>query len=838
VLITSQSRKLPACSLNAFFERNTSTPLPFQGLNAYLVGLFQDPKVAYAVKPYTLFSETNTVHEPNTDMAQAILSGLNASQQQAVTASDGPVMIIAGAGSGKTRTLMHRIAYILALRKAWPSQILALTFTNKAAREMRERIGKLVGEDKAKELWMGTFHSVFSRILRREADKIGYSQDFSIYDTDDAQGVIKGLMTAMAIDAKTVSPRAILHKISSAKNQLIRPSDYGRYVNGVVDEAASRLYQPYQDQLRRNNAMDFDDLLIKPIELFQQFPEVLTRYQERWKYLHIDEYQDTNHAQYVITRMLAAHHKNICVVGDDAQSIYAFRGADITNILDFQKDYPEATIVRLEQNYRSTKKILQLADSIIKKNKDQIDKTLWTDNTHGDDITLLEALSEKDEATKVEQNIRHIHLNYGLPYRSFAVLYRTNAQSRSLEDALRRGGLPYKIYGGINFYQRKEIKDAVAYLRLVVNPSDNESLKRVINYPTRGIGGKTMERVAEIAHKEGLAFWQVLEKLAELGFPPAAHQALDKFRFMIGKYAAKLNSTPAAELARELLAEAGLMQELRQENTVEALARWENVQELLNAIAEYEQEFTDDGNGNIVLSRFLQEVSLLTDADNDEGNDNKVTLMTLHASKGLEFPVVFLTGMEENLFPLPQAATDPKQLEEERRLFYVGITRAQEKLFLAFARTRFKYGKWEDALRSRFLDELDASVLKTEGGGRWSPQKATSIRATAAEAGRWRGGPTQGSSYRTPLADTPQKPLHRAVKPAPKPPEGRRVVYDDDYSAGRPIVPGQKVYHESFGTGKVIAIEGVGDQAKATVFFRDVGQKKLVLRFAKLQVVE
>ncbi|HRK75398.1 MAG TPA: 3'-5' exonuclease, partial [Rhodothermales bacterium] len=364
----------------------------------------------------------------------------------------------------------------------------------------------------------------------------------------------------------------------------------------------------------------------------------------------------------------------------------------------------------MEQNYRSTKKILQLADSIIKKNKDQIDKTLWTDNSSGDDITLLEALSEKDEATKVEQNIRHIHLNYGLPYRSFAILYRTNAQSRSLEDALRRGGLPYKIYGGINFYQRKEIKDAVAYLRLVVNPTDNESLKRVINYPTRGIGAKSMERVAEVAHKEGLAYWHVLEKLSQLGFPPAAHQALDKFRFMIGKYAAHLSSLPAAELARELLAEAGLMQELRQENTVEALARWENVQELLNAIAEYEQEFIDDGNGTIVLSRFLQEVSLLTDADNDEGNDNKVTLMTLHASKGLEFPIVFLTGLEENLFPLPQAAADPKQLEEERRLFYVGITRAQEKLYLAFARTRFKYGKWEDSLRSRFLDELDASV--------------------------------------------------------------------------------------------------------------------------------
>lgn len=791
------------------------------------------------MKPYTLFSDTPSVQEPSHEAAQVILDSLNASQRQAVEASDGPVMIIAGAGSGKTRTLMHRIAYLLALRKAWPSQILALTFTNKAAREMRERIGKLVGEDQAKELWMGTFHSVFSRILRREADKIGHSQDFSIYDTDDAQGVIKGLMTTMAIDAKTVSPRAVLHKISSAKNQLIRPADYGRYVNGVVDEAAARLYQPYQDQLRRNNAMDFDDLLIKPIELFQKHPDILARYQERWKYLHIDEYQDTNHAQYVITRMLAATHKNICVVGDDAQSIYAFRGADITNILDFQKDYPQAVIVRLEQNYRSTKKILQLADSIIKKNKDQIDKTLWTDNNSGDDITLLEALSEKDEATKVEQNIRHIHLNYGLPYRSFAILYRTNAQSRSLEDALRRGGLPYKIYGGINFYQRKEIKDAVAYLRLVINPTDNESLKRVINYPTRGIGAKSIERVAEVAHKEGLAYWQVLEKLSLLGFPPAAHQALDKFRFMIGKYAAKLNSTPAAELARELLAEAGLMQELRQENTVEALARWENVQELLNAIAEYEQEFTDDGNGTIVLSRFLQEVSLLTDADNDEGNDNKVTLMTLHASKGLEFPIVFLTGLEENLFPLPQAAADPKQLEEERRLFYVGITRAQEKLFLAFARTRFKYGKWEDSLRSRFLDELDASVLKTEGGGRWSTQKATGVRATATEAGRWRSGPTQGNSYRAPATHPPPSKTAPPPKATPKPPEGRRVVYDEEYTAAsRPIVPGQKVYHESFGTGKVIAIEGVGDQAKATVFFREVGQKKLVLRFAKLQVVE
>lgn len=785
------------------------------------------------------------------DAAEHVLHSLNPSQREAVTQTDGPVMIIAGAGSGKTKTLMHRIAYLMATRKAWPEQILSLTFTNKAAKEMRERIGHLVGEDRAKSLWMGTFHSIFSRILRREAQHLGYTSDFTIYDTDDAESVIRGLMHQFGIDTKTASPRALLHTISSAKNQLIGPNDYGRYVRGIVEEYAARLYPHYTEALRRSNAMDFDDLLIKPIELFQRHPEILTRYQQKWKYVHIDEYQDTNHAQYVITKMLAGAHRNLCVVGDDAQSIYAFRGADIQNILDYQKDYPDAKVVRLEQNYRSTQKILKLADSVIKQNRDQLDKTLWTENVPGDDITLIEGLSDKEEATKIEQAIRQINLHYGVPYKQYAVLYRTNAQSRSIEDALRRGNIPYKIFGGTNFYQRKEIKDALAYLRLLVNPNDNESLKRVINYPTRGIGAKTIERVLEVAAKERITMWQAIDKPQELSIPAAAMQSIEKFKFMIAKWASKLNSQSAVEIARNLLAEAGLLAELRQENTVEALARWENVQELLNAIAEYEQEWafnparteTEDAQTNL-LSRFLQEISLLTDADHDEGGDNKVTLMTLHASKGLEFPVVFLSGLEENLFPLPQAAHDRKQLEEERRLFYVGITRAREKLFLSFARSRFKYGKWENTIRSRFLDELDPSVVRTEGGGRLSHRGASAASAptSAARPGSWRSGPTQGKTWGG--ADRPKAtPVPGAIpqpKPAPKASSNERQLIYDDEQGGigfQDIVPGMKVQHDTFGNGKVIAVEGVGDNKKATVYFRDYGQKKLMLRLARLRVV-
>jgi DNA helicase-2/ATP-dependent DNA helicase PcrA len=812
------------------------------------------------MKTFSLFPEEPQKPSFVSD-AEGLLAGLNPSQREAVINTDGAVMIIAGAGSGKTRTVMYRIAYLLALRKAFPSQIMALTFTNKAAKEMLERIEKLVGAEQAKGLWMGTFHSIFSRILRREAEAIQYTSDFSIYDSDDAQQVIKQLMIRNGIDTKAITPRAIHNRISGAKNQLITPAEYGRLVSNQIEEAAAKLYLPYQEMLKKSNAMDFDDLLLKPIELFERFPDVLARYQERWKYLHIDEYQDTNRAQYTLTKMLAAKHGNICVVGDDAQSIYAFRGADITNILDYQNDYKEAKVVRLEQNYRSTKKILQLADSVIKQNQDQLEKTLWTDNATGDDITLFEAISEKDEAQKIEQAIQHIHLNFGLPYKGFAILYRTNAQSRSLEDGLRRSGVPYRIFGGINFYQRKEIKDAIAYLRLLVNPNDNESLRRVINYPVRGIGEKTVQRIAEFGNENNLTMWQSIERLEEIKFAPNTHASIEKFRFMIGKYASKLETMSAAELARGIIADAGLMTELRAENTVEALARWENVQELLNAIAEFETDllnaYTPEGESvpTNPLSRFLQEISLLTDADKTDGGDNKVTLMTLHASKGLEFPVVFLAGLEENLFPLQASTQERKDLEEERRLFYVGITRAQEKLFLSYARSRFKFGRFEDAVRSRFVEELDASVIKMEGGRRFDPKGSSRNSygnqgysnqgyGTKSYGNQGYGNKSYGnqaanrpalSNQGFPKKQQPVSPMSRPT-PAPKPVEPTRQLVYDDVEGGQ-IVTGMKVLHETFGQGKVLSVEGAGERAKATIYFKDVGQKKLVLKFARLQVI-
>ena len=573
------------------------------------------------MRTYKLFDappeSTASVREasPESDAA-AILDGLNPVQREAASTTEGPVMIVAGPGSGKTRTLTHRIAYLLAAKKAWPSQILALTFTNKAAREMKERVVRLVGEDGAKGLWMGTFHSVFARILRREADRLGgnYSRDFSIYDTTDSENIIKNVMLRYGIDAKRYTPRSVRHRISGAKNQLISPHEYQRLAADPFEEVAARVYEHYNDGLRRANALDFDDLLTKPIELFANHPDTLADYQKRWKYLHIDEYQDTNRAQYQLARMLAAEHRNLCVVGDDAQSIYAFRGADIQNILSFQKDYPEATTIRLEQNYRSTQKILKLADAIIKRNQDQLDKDLWTDNREGEHVVLMEALSEKDEAQKVERRIRDLHVRHGVAYREVAVLYRTNAQSRSIEDALRRGGIPYRIVGGLSFYARKEIKDALAYLKLVVNPNDAASVRRVINYPTRGIGATTMGRVEEFATEQRLTLWQALERAEDAGVGSRAANAIETFTFLINRFAAKANTAAADEVARELLAESGLLANLREENTVESLARWENVQELISAIAEFTGAH-GSAEHTPTLSEFLQQVSLVTDAD-------------------------------------------------------------------------------------------------------------------------------------------------------------------------------------------------------------------------------
>ncbi len=751
-----------------------------------------------------------------------ILQGLNSSQQKAAKATDGPVLIIAGPGSGKTRTLTHRIAYLISTGRARPYDVLALTFTNKAAREMKERIERLVGAHDAKGIWMGTFHSMFARLLRVEGEKLGYTSDFSIYDTDDSERIIRQLMDRYNMDTKQFSPRSLRHLISGAKNQLISPSEYQRVANTLPQERAATIYGPYEEMLRNSNALDFDDLLIKPIKLFEQHPGVLEKYQNRWKYVHIDEYQDTNHAQYVVAKQLAGKHKNLCVVGDDAQSIYSFRGADIGNILSFQRDYPKASTVRLEQNYRSTRRILRLADSIIKHNVDQLDKSLWTENPEGEFVVLMEALSEKDEAQKIERTIRDLHVRVGYGYEHFAILYRTNAQSRSMEDALRRGGLPYRVIGGVSFYQRKEIKDVLAYLRLMVNPNDTASLRRVINYPTRGIGDKTQERIIDFSREQGVTIWEAVQRVGELGLPTRTENAVSGFRKMMEQYIdAARSDTPGEDIARAVVKETGIVDDLRKEQTTENLMRWENVQELMNAIAEY----TAGDPGHRTLATFLQEVSLITDMDEADYEDRKVTLMTLHASKGLEFPVVFVTGLEEGLFPLARAAQDVTELEEERRLFYVGTTRAEERLYLSHARSRFRYGQHESAIRSRFLDEIDPDVIRTEAGER---HETKSHRFTVASGDSVRYDDMDPHYYRRNLSS-------RAAAGRSSTSSGdRRVVYDEGQGE---IVAGVRVEHQQFGEGKVLATEGAGEQAKAVVFFRSVGQKKLVLKYARLQVI-
>lgn len=745
--------------------------------------------------------------------AAEILEGLNPSQQEAVQVVEGPVLIVAGPGSGKTRTLTHRIAHLIAARRARPRDILALTFTNKAAREMKARIQQLIGEESS-ALWMGTFHSTFARLLRIEGKHIGFTSDFSIYDTDDSERIIRQVMDRYHISTKDFSPRTIQHLISSAKNRLVGPEEYERVISSQIQEKAAQVYRPYEALLRTSNALDFDDLLIKPIQLFEEHQDILEKYQQRWKYIHIDEYQDTNHAQYRLARLLARRHKNICVVGDDAQSIYAFRGADITNILSFQRDYPDAVTVRLEQNYRSTQRILRLADSIIKKNKDQLEKTLWTENVEGDFVLLMEALSEKDESQKIERTIRDLTVRYGYGFEHFAVLYRTNAQSRSIEDALRRGGIPYRVIGGVSFYQRKEIKDVLAYLRLIVNPDDTASLRRVINYPTRGIGEKTQERLLAFADDRGLTPWQAIERVEEVGLPSRAENAIRGFRDMLREYMDAVQSdTPAEDIVRSLVKETGMIEELRREQTTENLMRWENVQELLNAIAEY----TAGDPEHRTLSTFLQEVSLLTDLDEADDEDARVTLMTLHASKGLEFPVVFISGMEEGLFPLAKAIESVTELEEERRLLYVGITRAQERLFLSYARSRFRYGQHETSVRSRFLDEVDPEVVRTEAGERFEPRR--------------RFLPSSGPT----VAYDEMDPHYYRRNLTTQTSRGERsIVYDEGQAE---IVPGVRVEHSQFGEGKVLATEGSGAQAKAVVYFRSVGQKKLVLKYARLQVI-
>ena len=765
----------------------------------------------------------------STPEASAILKGLNEVQQEAVTVTDGPVLIVAGPGSGKTRTLTHRIAYLLATGKARPWEILAITFTNRAAKEMRERVMGLVGEETGRGMAIGTFHAMLARVMRVDGERIGYSQDFTIYDTDDVQRVLRDLMNRFGMDASQIKPRSVQHLISSAKNRMVDPGEYARLAVSPLQQRAAELYQPYLDELRRANAMDFDDLLLKPLQLFDNHPDVLEKYQNRWKYIHIDEYQDTNKAQYLIARTLARKFGNLCVVGDDAQSIYAFRGADITNMLSFQRDYPNASTIRLEQNYRSTQNIVRLADSIIRNNTAQIEKKLWTDNQQGDPIILLESISERDEAQKVERRIRDVQVRLGHLYKDFAVLYRTNAQSRSLEDALRRGSIPYRVVGGVSFYQRREIKDALAYLRLVVNPDDVASMRRVINTPTRGIGDKTQAELWGFGARQRIGAWETLERLDEVGLPTRAATAVAGFRDMIAKYRDLAATDPGEDVAKALIRETGILEEFRKENTPENLVRWENVQELLNAIAEFGAANTGE---NGTLSAFLQEVSLLTDADEAADSENRVTLMTLHASKGLEFPVVFLTGMEEGLFPLQMATQDPTELEEERRLFYVGATRAKHLLFLSHARSRFRFGEQTPAVRSRFLEEIDASIVRTETGQAFDPDRDRFKSRS--------GGPSYNEMdpyyYRQNLREK-QQPKSSFSVPTPKrkpaASTGQRIVYDEEESTA--LAPGMRVEHHIFGEGDVVSMEGAGQQLKATVHFDEVGPKKLMVRLARLR---
>ncbi len=752
--------------------------------------------------------------ESNSGPKKDLLTGLNEQQAKAVTHSDGPLLIVAGAGSGKTRVLTYRIAYLLQQHKAVPNQVLALTFTNKAAREMKERIVNLIG-DRAKQLWMGTFHSVFSKILRYEAEKIGFGKDFTIYDTSDAESMIKQILKELGFDPKEIRPRTIQYKISDAKNQLVNPDTYNeRFVKSTLDDIMSRVYSIYQERLRLNNAMDFDDLLIRPIQLFEEHPDVLDQYQDRFKYIMIDEYQDTNHAQYKVTKMLAEKYRNICVVGDDAQSIYSFRGADITNILNFKNDYENAVQVPLEQNYRSTQAILKCADSIIKRNEKQLDKTLWTANQMGEMIILLDNFDERDEANRVASLMHELKLKQGYQYNDFAVLYRTNYQSRVFEEALRRKDMPYQLVGGLSFYQRKEIKDVLAYLTLLVNPHDETNLLRIINEPSRGIGNKSLTQLLQEARKTGRSVWTLIQHVEDLDVYTPAKVRIRDFVDMINELQSELErGISLTEVTRHMLERSGYVKMLIQENSHESLSRRDNIIEFQNALSYYEQN-----NQNASLSAFLQEITLITDTDKYDESKPAITLMTVHGSKGLEFPVVFIVGLEENLFPIAGRDSEDTDIEEERRLFYVAITRAKERLYFSHSRSRYKFGEEQRQMRSRFLDEVEASVVRTETGATIR-QKEDRFESKSSSSDfkdyNWKK-PHSGKSFKS---------------------TGMTIEYDLE-DGEDPFQVGVQVMHDKFGPGKIVSRSGLGTNSRVVVFFRNKGQKTLMLRVARLKVIE
>src|SRR6201996_1872955 len=665
------------------------------------------------------------------------ISELNDRQKEAVLHKDGPIMIVAGAGSGKTKVLTTRIAHLLAQGvDAW--NILALTFTNKAAKEMKERVEKILGNNEARNLYIGTFHSVFARVLRGEAEKLGYPRNFTIYDTDDAKSVLKTVINELNLDDKHYKPNTVYNRISQAKNSLVGPVEYANdYAIQQEDMRSNRpaiaqIYDAYAKRCFKNGAMDFDDLLIKMYELLKNFPDALHKFQHKFKYIMIDEYQDTNPAQYEIIKLLGAAHENVCVVGDDAQSIYSFRGATIENILQFQKDYEDVKVVKLEQNYRSTQSILNVANEVIKNNKGQIPKNLWTDNATGEKIRLVRMMTDNEEGKFVADTIQEQRLRNHYNNRDFAVLYRTNSQSRAFEESLRRMAIPYTMYGGVSFYARKEIKDFIAYLRIIVNTRDEESLKRIINYPTRGIGKTSIDRAVLAANEQNITLWEVLERAREFGYKAGTLEAIENFVLMIRSFSSMLASKNAYEVASHVGKSTALVKELFNDKTTEGLARYENVQELLNSIKEFIETPMNEEDGEVGdkgLGTYLQQITLLTDADNDKENADCVKLMTIHAAKGLEFSCVFVGGLEETLFPNAMSINTREELEEERRLFYVAVTRAKQRLWLTYANARYRFGQLQQNDPSRFLDEIPEDYLdKSFAGGGMRNQSAGGSR--------------------------------------------------------------------------------------------------------------
>jgi DNA helicase-2/ATP-dependent DNA helicase PcrA len=782
---------------------------------------------------------------------QDYLQGLNAQQREAVLHRDGPLMIVAGAGSGKTKVLTTRIAHLMATGVD-AFNILALTFTNKAAKEMKERIEKVLQNSEARNLYIGTFHSVFARILRGEAHRIGYPNDFTIYDTDDTKSVIKTVVNELNLDDKHYKPSAVYNRISGAKNALVGPAEYANdYAIQQEDmrtnrPAIAQIYDAYVKRCYKNGAMDFDDLLLKFYELLKNVPESLSKYQRKFKYILVDEYQDTNPAQYEVIKLLGAMHENVCVVGDDAQSIYSFRGATIENILQFQKDYEDAKVVKLEQNYRSSKSILDVANEVIKNNKGQIPKNLWTEKGEGEKIKLVRLNTDNDEGKFVADTIQEQKLRNHYNNRDFAILYRTNAQSRAFEESLRRMGIPYTMFGGLSFYSRKEIKDYVAYLRVIVNPRDEEALKRIINYPVRGIGKTTIDKTVLVANQNNISMWEVLERAREVGFKAGTLESIENFVTMIKSFASMLQSKNAYDVAVHVGKQTNFVKELFNDKSTEGVQRYENVQELLNSIKEWtespdteEGEVTDKG-----LGAYLQQITLLTDADEKDPNADTVKLMSIHAAKGLEFGCVFAAGLEEMLFPNALAINTREELEEERRLFYVVITRAKERLWISYANTRYRFGNLVQNEPSRFLEELPEKYLdRSFAGGGMRNQINNRSAYDRMHGGGWGGGSSAADAekrYGAPpskkASTTPSTPSYITPKPQQKAVEH---VPSADFVASdiSNLQVGQRVEHQKFGFGEVIKMEGSGHNPIATVKFELNGEKKIMLNYARLRII-